>query len=278
MLHLIPSLESLLITFFPDEDTPAFTYHDELSWYHCLQFDVFEGLVYNPNPLPALRSLHINAWFALNDDLYAKAPFKRIVASLRDLHLNVQDTDYKTDHDDFTAHDFWSDVIGPRVLEPAVNLTSLSMESSAEFGSLICLDLSSIIFPYLTSLSLSNFTWDDTRHDHRVVSLEAEDFIVRHGKTLKKLKLHSCTICIPYNRSTPARSWATVWNRFTDELTKLVDLNVEYNFGLRYVQYLPEYGFSTLSTYAIPGTEQDISALEALSTIVKGRKGLVVGD
>ena len=26
---------------------------------------------------------------------------------------------------------------------------------------------------------------------------------------------------------------------FTDELTKLVDLNVEYNFGLRYVQHIP---------------------------------------
>ena len=63
---------------------------------------------------------------------------------------------------------------------------------------------------------------------------------------------------------------------FTDELTKLVDLNVEYNFGLRYVQYIPEFGFSTLSTYSTPGTEQDISALEALSTIVNGRKGLVV--
>ena len=188
----------------------------------------------------------------------------------------MQDTDYKTDHDTFTAHDFWSDVIGPRVLQPAVNLTSLSMESSAEFGTLIRLDLSSIIFPYLTSLSLSSFTRDDTRRDHRAVSLEAEDLIVRHGKTLEKLKLHSCTICIPCYRSTPARSWETVWNRFTDELTKLVDLNVEYNFGLRYVQYIPAYGFSTLPTYSIPGTEQDISALEALSTIVNGRKGLVV--
>jgi hypothetical protein len=282
MLHLIPSLEFLAITFFPDEDAPLspFTYDDELSRYQRLQFDIFEGLVCNPNPLPALQSLHINAWFALRDDLYAEAPFNRIVASLRDLRLNVQDTDYKSVDDKFTAHDFWIFVIGPHVLQPAVNLTSLAIERNAEFGSLIRLDLSSITYPCLTSLSLSNFTWDDTRLNPQEVSLEAEDFIVRHGKTLEKLKLHSCTISIPYNRSTPARSWENVWNRFTDELTKLVDLDVEYRFRLRYVQFLPEYGFSSRSTFAIPGTEQDILALEALATIVKGREGLIfcVGD
>ncbi|KAF8269073.1 Aldehyde/histidinol dehydrogenase [Lactarius quietus] len=61
-------------------------------------------------------------------------------------------------------------------------------------------------------------------------------------------------------RSTPARSWDTVWNRFAREMTELVDLDVEYNFDLRYLQFLPEYGFSLLSTYDIPGTGQDIPA------------------
>ena len=281
MLHLIPSLESLVTTFVPDEDAwlgPIASRLYESPQYQILQFDVFEGMACNPNPLPALQSLHINAWFAFYDYMYSKAPFERIVAPLRDLRFNVQDTDYKSDDDDATAHDFWTYVIGPRVLQPAVNLTSLAMGSSVEFGSLIRLDLGSITFPCLTSLSLSNFAWDDTRLEPQEATLEAEDFVVRHGKTVKKLKLLSCTISIPYNRSTPVRSWTVVLNRFADELTELVDLDVEYNFNLRYVQYLPEYGFSSRSTFAIPGTEQDIPALQALGAMVIRRNGLIYCD
>lgn len=274
MLHPIPSLESLVITFTPGEDgwLRPFT-SQQKSWrYRLLQFDVSEGLACNPNPLPALQSLHINAWFPFYDYLYSHTPFEQIVAPLRDLHFNVQDTDYKIDSEDATAHDFWTFVVGPRILRPAVNLTSLTMGSSVGFGSLIRLDLGSITFLCLTSLSLTNFVWDDTRLDPGEDTLEAEDFIVRHGKTLKKLKLQSCTISIPDDRSTPVRSWTVVWNRFADELTKLVELDVEYSFNLRYVHYLPEYGFSSRSTFTVPGTEQDVPVLEALATMVRRRR------
>jgi hypothetical protein len=275
MLHLIPSLESLMIMFHSDDDPwlGRSPYQGNLSQYQLLQLDVFQGLAQNPNLLPALQSLHIGAWSALTDDLYDEAPFKKIVESLRDLHFNVQDTDYNSDDDDFTAHDFWTYVIGPRVLQPAVNLTSLAMESSVEFGSLIRVNLGSITFPCLTSLSLSNFAWDDTRLDSQCVTLQAEEFIVRHGKTLKRLELQSCTITIRNTRSTPVRSWTTVWKRFAVQLTELVDLNVEYSWHQRYIQYLPNQGFSSDSTSAIPGTERDNSTLEALNTMVKGRKG-----
>jgi hypothetical protein len=192
---------------------------------------------------------------------------------LRDLHFSVQDTDYNVDDEHFVPHDFWTYVIGRRVLRPAVNLTSLAMESSVGFGSLRRINLRTITFPCLTSLSLSSFAWDDIRLDPQCVTLEAEEFIVRHGKTLKKLELQSCTIAIRRTRSAPVRSWTTVWNRFADQLTELVDLNVWYSFHRRYCQYLPEYGFNPCSTLAIPGTEQDIPTLEALTTMVKGRKG-----
>jgi hypothetical protein len=208
MLHLIPALESLVISFWADEGVwmGPFTYHDDLTRYHFLQWDVLEGLACNPNPLPALRSLQIDNWFAYPNELYDAAPFKRIVSSLRDLRFIVQDTDYQSDLDHFPAEDFWADVIGPRVLQPAGNLTSLAMESSVEFGSLFRLYLSSISFPCLTSLSLSNFVWDDARVNPQLVVLQAEDFIVRHGKTLKKLELHHCTICVPPDWSAPVRS------------------------------------------------------------------------
>jgi len=186
----------------------------------------------------------------------------------------VQDTEFKGEGDHGPAVDFWEDVIEPRILRPAVNLTSLAMESSVKFGWLFRLDLNSITFPSLTELSLTNFVWDDgTANPQRAIP-QAEDFIVRHGKTLKRLELHSCTICVPHDRSTPVRSWAAVWNRFSNELTELVNLVVVYKSQLRYVYFRQEYGFDSDSTFFLRGTEQDTPAFEALLTIVKGRKML----
>ncbi|KAH9071376.1 hypothetical protein EDB83DRAFT_2517181 [Lactarius deliciosus] len=280
MLHLIPALESLVFTFRPDEDSwmKPLTHDTKLSPYQLLQLRVLEGLACNPNPFPALRSLQINDWFAYPNECYAAAPFQGIVASLRELRFLVQDTDYTSDLDHFLADDFWADIIGPHVLLPAANLESLSMSCNIEPGSLIRLNLSSITFPRLTSLSLSNFAWDDVRFDPEVVVSQAEDFIVRHGRTLQKLELHNCMICIPLYRPTPVRSWAAVWNRFADELNELVDLVVKYNFNHQYVNFVPRFGFDEEVVFLQRGTEQDSPALEALVAIVKERKGLTSHD
>ncbi|KAH9161292.1 hypothetical protein EDB89DRAFT_2080743 [Lactarius sanguifluus] len=275
MHHLILALESIVFIFLPDEDSwmKPFTHDTKLSPYQLLQLHVLEGLACNPNPLPALRSLQIDDWFAYPNKCYSAAPFQRMVASLRELRFLVQDTDYTSDLDHFLAEDFWGDIIGPRVLLPAANLESLSMSCNIEPGSLIRLNLSSITFPRLTSLSLSNFAWDDVRCDPEVVVSQVEDFIVRHGRTLQKLELHNCMIFIPLYRPTPVRSWAAVWNRFADELSKLVDLVVEYNFNQQYVYFVPLFGFDEELAFILRGTEQDSPALEALVTIVKERKG-----
>ncbi|KAH8979557.1 hypothetical protein EDB86DRAFT_3088763 [Lactarius hatsudake] len=104
---------------------------------------------------------------------------------------------------------------------------------------------------------LDHFLAEDFWAD--VVVPEAEDFIVRHGKTLKKLELRDCAICVPRDMPTP-----------------LVDL-VEYNYNQRYVHFFPVCGFGSAPAF-LRGTEQDIPALEALFAIVGGRKGLNVDD
>lgn len=282
MLHLIPALESLVIEFFTDGDAwmQPFSYADDLTRYHRLQWEVLDGLARNPSPLPALRSLQIDNWFAYPNELYYAAPFERMLASLRDLRFTVQDTDYKSDLDHFPAEDFWGDFIGPRVLEPAVNLESLAMSCDLDYGSLFRLNLGWVTYPCLTSLSLSNFVWDDARVNPRAVVPEAEDFIVRHGQTLKKLELHHCTICVPGDKLTPVRSWAAVWNRFAEELIELVDLVVAYNPHRQYVYFLQDYGFNSDATCLLRGTDQDAPALQAFGTVVKDRKKLTsrVGD
>ena len=57
MLHLLPSLESLVITFLTDDDAP---YLSESLESELLQSAVLGGLACNPNPLSALHSLHIH--------------------------------------------------------------------------------------------------------------------------------------------------------------------------------------------------------------------------
>ncbi|KAH9011950.1 hypothetical protein EDB83DRAFT_347923 [Lactarius deliciosus] len=158
MLHLIPSLETLVISFFFYEDPSlnnTSSENDDPTQYHSLQWNVLGGLAYNPNPLLALRSLQIDNWFASPDNLYAAAPFQRMIASLRDLRLAVQDAKSDTYH--LPAQEIWPDVIERRVLHPAVNLESLSISCNFKCGSLIRLDLGSVTFPHLTSLSLSGF-------------------------------------------------------------------------------------------------------------------------
>ena len=169
-----------MITFLPEDEydtrpTQFIYQHDRFVRDQVLQSDVLEELACNPNPLPALQSLDINTWFALHYSLYRAAPFKWIVASLQDLRFTVQDIEYRPDCPNEIGHDFWTYVIGLFVLQPAVNLTSLAMESSVSCGSLIRLDLGSITLLCLTLLSLSCFAWDDTRLDPQKVTLEAED-------------------------------------------------------------------------------------------------------
>ncbi|KAH9011976.1 hypothetical protein EDB83DRAFT_2322096 [Lactarius deliciosus] len=235
MLHLIPDLQSIIFTFLPDKDslTNSFVYGVNLSRYQLLQLNVLEGLAYNPNPLPTLQSLHIHSWFAFRQELYATAPFQAIVASLQDLCFLVQDTEFKGEAEHGPAVDFLKDIIELCVLRPAVNLTSLAVKSSAEFGWLFRLDLNSITFPSLTELSLTNFVWDDGTVDPERAIPGVEYFILCHGKTLKILQLHGCTICIPHDRSAPVRSWAAVWNRFAEELADFVILEV---VSLQYIK------------------------------------------
>ncbi|KAH9018610.1 hypothetical protein EDB84DRAFT_1442353 [Lactarius hengduanensis] len=273
MLHLIPDLQSITFTFLPDKDSLKNPFADgvNLSRYQVLQLNVLEGLAYNPHPLPKLQSLHINSWFGFRHELYATAPFKAIVASLQDLRFLVQDTELKGEADHGPAADFLKDVIELRVLRPAVNLTSLAMKSSVEFGWLFRLDLNSITFPSLTELLLANFVWDDGTVDPEGAIPGVEDFILCHRKTLKILVLHGCTICVPHDRSTPVRSWAAVWNRFAEELIELVILEVAYN-QLRYVYFRPNHGFDKNSSALLNGTEEDTPAFEALLAIANGRQ------
>jgi hypothetical protein len=111
----------------------------------------------------------------------------------------------------------------PRILQPAIHLESL--EISREIHS--TLDISKLAtYPRLAVLSLSTFIWDEgtAGQGDDIMRFPAEDLIVRHRMTLKKLELYNCRIRIERSTERPFRSWADVYDRLAEVLTELVEL------------------------------------------------------
>jgi hypothetical protein len=100
-----------------------------------------------------------------------------------------------------------------------------------------------------------------------------EDFIVRHGKSLKKLRLHNCTIRVEEGRTTPIRYWADVYNHLTKVLTELVELVVEFHidgYRAQYVSLKDERIYQPLEE--LVGRGWDAPALEDFKVIVESRR------
>jgi hypothetical protein len=181
----------------------------------------------------------------------------------------------------------------PHVLQPAMNLESLEINSDKLLQDEQCLDLTQIpTYPHLTMFSLNNVIWLEGTISRRgtVTAPGVEEFIMRHRKTLKKLRLHNCTIGISsVYRETPSCYWADVYNRLAEALTELVELDVEFRFNgyrTQYVQPLPsndEYdpGYNFFDFNKVEHMERDASALKAFKTVVEKRKlagALIGGD
>lgn len=246
-----------------------------LSQCFLLQREVLGAMAQNPNRLPALQSLTINNWLAVPDTLYAETPFARIVASLRHLRFLVcVDRSYDSLRRERFAT-FWKHVIEQKVLVPARRLESLDVDCNMRVRPSLNFNL--FTYPRLTALSLGNIIWEDGSAAHGNFLPGVENFVVRHGKKLRELKLCRCTIEIPEGIDAPFRSWAAIWNRFADELTELVDLVVEFEADPHRedegIQYSKCYGlYGHVSIYQQVGTGADTPALEAFRTIVEARK------
>jgi hypothetical protein len=112
-------------------------------------------------------------------------------------------------------------VVVRSVLQRATRLESLAIYGDEDEGLTDdkCLEVSELAtYPGLAALSLRNILWEDGEIGHQgVVKPPAvEDFIVRHRKTLKTLKLHNCVIGISQEgrrHSATGQMFMTGWLR-----------------------------------------------------------------
>lgn len=166
-------------------------------------------------------------------------------------------------------------------MKPATALTSLHLESNIDIGPGPFVDFNQLTFPHLESLSLMNVLFDGDGSQ----IIGTENFIRRHGATLRKLELYECAIDIEENDA-PGRFWSDIWDQFAEQLVVLEDIVVEYQQmseeeseedagrqdpELRYSRL--DAGFGYLSIYEdLEGEERDKEALEALKLRAKNRK------
>ena len=133
---------------------------------------------------------------------------------------------------------FWKEVVVETMLKLAVKLESLEITGIDIFwGSTDlevaeqCFDLSQVpTYLRLAELSLKCVVVGDVTINEKgiIIPSTVENFIVRHAKTLKKLKLHCCAIKVTKGRARPFCYWADIFNRLAKALDELAELEVVF--------------------------------------------------
>ncbi|KAI0265876.1 hypothetical protein BC834DRAFT_876763 [Gloeopeniophorella convolvens] len=240
LLHQVPALKLLDLDFtVPTEIKEKMATDDnaEPSPLLSLQWDVLGSIAHNPHPLPALEILSISCWLPFAHKLYDTEPFAALVSKLRRLHLGITlnhavDGMIQLPVPGQFWDRFWQDVVLQRMLARATKLEELVVQSSTQIGARTHLDFSKLpTFPHLTSLTLGNFVWEDSLARYGTNVPHIEDFITRHGSTLTTLALHWCKIELQdeEGETPPFRTWAAVWDNLAEKLTRLTDLDVEFD-------------------------------------------------
>ena len=269
VLHLTPALKRLALLFNPSRREYFQRYGDVIETYYSHQWDIIAAIGSSQYPLPRLRSLTIHRWMpsCKFNYLYNEAPIAELAASLRHLCFSIYKRQY---YDDLEVQArFWNQVVTPCILQPAIDLESLEItrpdHQDLEFSELPT-------YPRLAALSLSTIKWGEgmISQGNDIMRFPAEDLIMRHRMTLKKLKLYNCLIRVEEFTGTPFRSWADVYNQLTEVLTELEDLVVEIKYNGYCTKYTsPSDSFRDRSS---EWAERDALALERFKEVVENRK------
>ncbi|KAJ7591644.1 hypothetical protein C8J56DRAFT_936078 [Mycena floridula] len=164
---------------------------------------------------------------------------------------------------------FWKTNILGNVLEQNQQLQSLNLTSPE----LVRLSWDNITFPHLTDLSLTMMRLG--------CKGTAEDFILRHKSTLRRLQLTKCGI---YHTPAdpPPRFWSDVWEGLAEEMNQLVCLTADKglyatdrddDWNREFVTHLGEYLHLCGTPFMTSGViRSDREGLKLFEDVVSQRK------
>ena len=295
-LHQFPRLKELALHFdvryqpvvpFDSSGFPSYKVVREIGNSH--QWDILYAIGNNRIPLPELQSFEIYGWHCSREfsSLFDGEHIARLIVSLRHLHFSLPLV--RPEHS-VSPERPWKQVVMRHLLQPAVNLESLKIIQSQAWDNKQFFDISQAqlaTYPRLTVLSLWGVAWEDGKigRGGMIMPPPLEDFIVRHGKTLKKLNMGSCSINVGGRSKLPLCYWADIYKRLTEALTELVEVEVR-SLGYLFSRHDSPYVYlagdtyrpveSLMETERLEGTrrEQDRLALQEFKAVVeKRRKG-----
>ena len=288
-LHQFPRLKKLALHFdvryhpvvpFDSSGYPPYKVVREIGNSH--QWDILYAIGNNKNPLPELRSFEIYGWHCSREfsSLFDETPIAWLIASLRHLHFSLPLV--RPEHS-VSPELLWNQVVMRRLLQPAVNLESLNIFRSQAWDNKQFLDISQAqlaTYPRLAVLSLRGIAWEDGKIGQAgmIMPPPLEDFIIRHGKTLKKLNMDNCSINVGERSRLPFCYWADIYKRLTEALTELEEVEAESPFSPHDSPYVYLVGDtyrpveSLMETERFEGREQDRRALQGFKAVVKKRR------
>ncbi|KAI0049127.1 hypothetical protein FA95DRAFT_1604659 [Auriscalpium vulgare] len=198
-LHLAPALHTLVFRFSEVFQEENIYVDEEFAPSNSLQLNwaILGAIAKNPFPLNPLRSLTLSELRPFCNVLYDSEYLAAIVGALH--HLDI----------------LAGDRIHLRFLAPAHNRHSLAIGASMFLGVKPPLNLKSLMYPHLESLKLYNVLFDNNipmvGPEGHEKFIGTEDFIARHGKTLRRLELLG------------------IWKCYMRELEVLTDLSVGFH-------------------------------------------------
>ncbi|KAI0049129.1 hypothetical protein FA95DRAFT_949515 [Auriscalpium vulgare] len=284
LLHQVPHLHTLIFAF-------CRQYREEHAWEDShvpshelrLQWAILGAV---PSTLPALRSLELHCPMPFTNgfgvDKVQHVP--AIGGTLHHLHIcMLAEGRYEDAHVCPEQEDFWAQV-DLNLLRPATELRSLYVDAFLWLGIAPNPNFHLLTYPHLESLTLRRVLFDGRLE---VIGTEdcigTEDFIARHGKTLRILQLFHCAI-VHEDTPLPDMFWSKTWRRFGRELAVLSHLYVTFEQdddtdGESPVptEALFKYGLFSRPSFVpdvggVPGEEEDEAALAALLAVVASRR------
>jgi hypothetical protein len=199
---------------------------------------------------------------------------QNLFAQLRHLHVDVLASSGSGRYNRMETA-FWTDFV-THVLEPAVNLRSLSFGVNTGARKWPDIRFFKLKYPCLTSLTFSNIHFDSHK---KINGIGTEEFIASVCETLETLELINCTILDFSEPPVFERRWADVWDYLLERLSTLRKLRVEFDSrrpgeNARY-SYINRYGLLLPVMGSVDGEERDKAVIETLCDLMQNRQGCV---